>query len=367
MVPLVQGRAFASLLMKRPLLFLFLLTSPILLLCKKDGEYKLRTIYHNAERPPDISHSPLDENFHFPSSYLFPSRNDSKTYVKNLGNVISNYGLWDTSHSIVKGERVSHRPSYGCSLRSFSPWFSNAPSTSLSMCRISTVLVYSEQHSGTTLLTSSLDNIPSVSYMHGLFCCQTCTNETVGITTYAQLACAYQLHRVGISRLVILLQHHQFWQHLFSEAADYPAQNHLPVIILKRYNFLAHYYAGGGLGGSGGTGIKVHREVLKSLPSMEKKYRDKFDKMYCALKERGVRVMMITYEELANQREKTMNQVNDFMGMEAWKGSSEIHHVPLSERIENLQEVTDYLKNKNPEYLCLVYENCPYPEPPTCG
>jgi len=353
--------------MKHPL-FLFLLTSPILLLllCKKDGEYKLRTIYHNAERPPDISHSPLDENFHFPSSYLFPSRNDSKTYVKNLGNVISNYGLWDTSHSIVKGERVSHRPSYGCSLRSFSPWFSNAPSTSLSLCGISTTLIYSQQHSGTTLLTASLAYNPSVSYKHGLFCCQTCTNETVGITTYAQLACAYQLHRVGISRLVILLQYNQFWKQ-FSEAVDYPAQHDLPVIILKRYNFLAHYYAGGGRVGSGGNGIKVRRSVLKSLSSNVKNYHHKFDKMYCALKERGVRVLMITYEELAKERKKTMNRVSDFMGMEAWKGSSEIHHVPLSERIENLQEVTDYLKNKNPEYLCLVYENCPYPEPPTCG
>ena len=88
------------------------------------------------------------------------------------------------------------RPSIGCASLSLTPWFSHLPP---SFCSLSPLLLYAQQHTGSTLFTTSLtSNSPSFFGLHELFCCDNCPDRALALSNYLHLACALRLPEAGL-------------------------------------------------------------------------------------------------------------------------------------------------------------------------
>uniref|UniRef100_A0A7S4KHR7 Uncharacterized protein n=1 Tax=Paramoeba aestuarina TaxID=180227 RepID=A0A7S4KHR7_9EUKA len=84
--------------------------------------------------------------------------------------------------------------------------------------------------------------------------------------------------------------------------------------------------------------------------------------MYCNLKANGVRVKLVTFKDLVYNRTNTMKELGQFLNVaKPWEGKTAMHHKPITDRIENLNEVSKYFNENAPEDLCMLYENCKYP------
>ena len=180
--------------------------------------------------------------------------------------------------------------------------------------------------------------------------------------------CALRIHELGVKNVFIGLQYQHFWKHT---SLSNPFPKHHPntsVLILKRDNYLSHYCAGAGPDSKNFDSFIPMLEI-KYLPSRIEEYQKRYKKMYCSLKKAGVKVKVITYEELVGDFDSTMRKVGEFVGESVdrgWKlGGFESKHVALKERVKNYEEAKRYLKRKHPQYLCLLREDCdffPFPD-----
>ena len=209
------------------------------------------------------------------------------------------------------------------------------------------------------------------------------------------------LPSLGITHFVIGLQYNHFWKN-YELGVDFPRERgergggegggrgggggggggkkeegtkeNTFVAILKRDNYIARE-----LGGSGtvdvGFGTHISMNVLKDLPKRVERHQEKFRKMYCGLKEAGVPVLLITYEEMVRDISKIMSLLLEFIGVEEDLNSKFFQkiekkftskHTPLSQRATNYQEAYDFLEQNHPQYLCMLREDCIYPSGFTC-
>ena len=104
--------------------------------------------------------------------------------------------------------------------------------------------------------------------------------------------------------------------------------------------------------------------IFQSLPKRMKDHQLKYKNAYCFLKNAGIPVLMITYEELVGHFNETMTKVGEFVGEEVTGegfGGFVSKHRPLRNRIGNYKEVEKYLKEYFPQYVCLLKEDCEFP------
>ena len=175
-----------------------------------------------------------------------------------------------------------------------------------------------------------------------------------------QLLCGLRMPEVGVRNVFVGLQYEHYWQ---NEDVVSLAQNHpnTSVILLKRDNYLAYLCA------AAGTKVKkskfLSKVALDFLPDKVKNFQGKYQRMYCALKNAGIPVMMLTYEELVENFEEKMKIVSEFIGENedrSWYDGFVSKHKKLEGRIENLKEVKDFLAQKYPSFLCMISEDCIY-------
>ena len=93
--------------------------------------------------------------------------------------------------------------------------------------------------------------------------------------------------------------------------------------------------------------------------------------------------MIITYEELIANHSQTIQKVKKLVMEREGEGEGEgegeatgeageeeefhVTHQPIINRITNVDEVKEYLEKNHPEYLCLLTENCIFPQDFDCA
>ena len=203
-------------------------------------------------------------------------------------------------------------------------------------------------------------------------------NKTLAISTAINLLCALRLPEMGVKKVVIGLQWSQFWRYTH-DAVMYPKQHNSPVLLLKRDNYLAKILAGEGTK-SKNPGTHIPFDVLENLPELVLKHQERYKKIYCSLKKAGVNVMIITYEELVNHFSQTMARVSEFGGLEEgggrkgrgrgrgrWYEGFVKEHVVLVDRVGNMNKAKKFLMRYFPDFVCMLTEDCVYPEGFDCG
>ena len=340
------------------LLFLLLLSSFFSL----PSSRKVRTLkqYHPGKNlPPDPSMVILSPKTNYTLPIPIMKRN--KNQWRLLKHVLEHFHLLD------EDSKKEFWPSIGCGAQTLSKWYENVPHD---FCPLSTVLVYSEQHSGTSLLGNYLQKAPHTVGIHELFCCDHCTNKTLAIETLVKLSCSLRVHQRNIQQIVVGLQFNHFWGNL-EYALSYPKVHGSKVILMKRDNIIAKKLAGAGLKDKKKT-LRINPErkhYLVNITTYIENYQERYRSIYCFLKEVGVEVLVVTYEELAGEFGETMKRVSDFIDVPSgwWNGAQEeTIHIPLVDRIRNFEEVKEFMEEHHPEYVCMLTEDCVFSKGFSC-
>ena len=202
--------------------------------------------------------------------------------------------------------------------------------------------------------------------IHELFCCDNCVGKGEGVDIYINMMCVLRMGELGVKNVVVGLQYDHFWERRENFWEVLGGRNSsVSVIILKRDNYLAY------LSASAGKKVKeskfIKRVLIENMPRKVRRFQRKYREMYCLLKKRGVKVLLLTYEELIENFEQKMKIVSDFMEGEGeknnrWYGGFVSKHKKLEGRIENGKEVREFLEKNHPEYLCMLTEDCIYPD-----
>ena len=332
--------------------------------------------YQHQDNVSSSDSPPQNDNFTF-SKYLpdnprgitlkkknnytlpIPLLESKKKQWSLLPSLLDHFNLRDYHYNNGK------KPSIGCTSKYLSSWYNNVPRN---FCPLSTLFVYSEQHSGTILLSSHLHKAPGMVGIHELFCCENCTDRTLGLSTFLNLACSLRVHEVGAKKVIVGLQYNHFW-HQTEEAIRFPQEQHdSSVLLLKRDNYLSFFFAGAGTKSPKRSHVVIPMDLLQSLPDRIREYQQKYHKVYCSLKKAGVPVILLTYENLIKNFTFVMEDVGEFVGIRRGKWSPRLvlHHHSLSDRVENFGEVKEYLEKNWPEYVCMLFENCEYPSEFVC-
>ena len=359
-------------------LFLSLSLSPSLSLQKPLSSYL-------PSNPHHISLSPSRPSLPLPLSH---NKNEQ---FQQLSSILEYY------YGGEERDEEGDRPSVGCRVKKLSFWFdafssssfspsssssssssfssslpssSSSPSPSSSYCGLKIFLILSQQHSGTELLMSYLNKAPHSVGIHELFCCDNnnyCSNKSLGLSTYINMMCAIRMKEVGVKNVFIGLQYAHYWEK--ENIVDFIRNFHpgIGVIILKRDNYLSYYCA------AAGHHIRksafIPRWEIEDLYTKIKRHQHKFRKIYCSLKEEKMKVLMITYEKLITNFNKTMGMVSDFIGENEdrkWYGGFVSKHTPLEGRVENFEEVKRFLEKNFPSYVCLLSEDCDFHSEYSC-
>mmetsp|Transcript_33115 Transcript_33115/g.51762 ORF Transcript_33115/g.51762 Transcript_33115/m.51762 type:complete len:485 (-) Transcript_33115:47-1501(-) len=308
---------------------------------------------------------PSEGKLHWPKSVADLELNDQwkfdyphhKDFTKALRKFVSTYHLKEYDLSVI-------RPSTGCALRPLSnTLFADAPS-STEMCGVTPTLLYTQQHSGSTLFREYLTYIPRLYPKHALFCCdkpQCTTDKDLAVVAYTKMFCALNATR-EIDYLFVGLQEKHWPWHNEQLSLDLPQHYGMKVIMEIRLNFLSWSFAGASFH-SDAREKHLPPERYMDLKDLRVNYRKYYSTLYCKLKERGVEVIFLTYEDLVSRPQETMDKVLDLIGHPrmTFDTSTNGHHFPLADRISNKDEVVSYLKKNDPESLCLLYENCSFP------
>ena len=116
--------------------------------------------------------------------------------------------------------------------------------------------------------------------------------------------------QVGVSTLALGLQYNRFWAHSFSDTIDYLKQHNLPVIILMRQNYLAHFIAENGRKGRRKHSENLPKQILEHLPLHARRFRNKCLELCCALQANNVcnkKIQKWEFPGISRQRKPGQN------------------------------------------------------------
>ena len=252
--------------------------------------------------------------------------------------------------------------SVGCAALNLESWYStlNTSEPKEALCpALKPVLVYSEVTFGMDYLSTILNRSPSIVFTNDFFSGNSCGNRSLAISLYNQLLCSMQVPSVDVNVTMIGLDRSEYWGVSGIEAIDYPAQNNISVLMFVRQNSLSRSLADAEVASKNITKNRLSKHVKHAV-----KTRTLYTHYYCSLKSKGVDVMILSYEDLLFDFNRTMRKLMEFLGAGKapwWRRMEFETPLLLKDKIVNVQQVRGYLEAMGPEYVCLLDENCRFP------